>query len=109
MDEFKRILLEYGSASEAYGEYSADEGYKPSRIKKYEDAADRAFTELCEMYESAIERGECEMRSCNGSFCSASRPVYICDCGAFCTDYTDASEYHKPRYCPNCGRKVVNE
>lgn len=50
--------------------------------------------------------GECELHDCEGSFSAVNKPVYRCDCGAFMTQYTDATTYHKPRYCPNCGRKV---
>ena len=35
------------------------------------------------------------------------RPVYQCDCGAFCTNYSDLTNYYKPKYCPNCGRLVI--
>lgn len=49
----------------------------------------------------------CELHECEGSFSAINRPVWRCDCGAFMTQYTDATNYHKPRYCPNCGRKVV--
>lgn len=26
--------------------------------------------------------------------------------GAFMTQYADATTYHKPNYCPNCGKAV---
>ena len=51
--------------------------------------------------------GECELHECEGSFSALNRPVWRCDCGAFMTQYTDATTYHKPRFCPNCGRKAV--
>jgi hypothetical protein len=51
--------------------------------------------------------GECELHDCEGSFSAVNRPVWRCDCGAFMTQYTDATTYHKPRFCPNCGRKAV--
>lgn len=50
--------------------------------------------------------GECKLHECEGSFSATNRPVWRCDCGAFMTQYTDATTYHKPRFCPNCGRKV---
>lgn len=53
--------------------------------------------------------GTCELHDCEGSFSAVSKPVWRCDCGAFMTQYTDATTYHKPRFCPNCGRKVVGE
>ena len=53
--------------------------------------------------------GECELHECEGSFSAVNRPVWRCDCGAFMTQYTDATTYHKPRYCPNCGRKAVKQ
>lgn len=51
--------------------------------------------------------GTCKMHDCDGSFSAVNRPVWRCDCGAFMTQYTDATTYHKPRFCPNCGRKAV--
>ena len=54
----------------------------------------------------ADERGECELHGCEGGFSAVNRPVWRCDCGAFVTQYTDATTYHKPRYCPNCGKAV---
>lgn len=51
--------------------------------------------------------GTCELHDCEGSFSVTSRPVWRCDCGAFMTQYTDATTYHKPHFCPNCGRRVV--
>ena len=51
--------------------------------------------------------GECELHDCEGSFSAVNRPVWRCDCGAFMTQYTDATTYHKPRFCPNCGRKAM--
>lgn len=53
-----------------------------------------------------LGRGECILRECEGSFSAVNRPVWLCDCGAFVTQYTDATTYHKPRFCPNCGRSV---
>ena len=52
--------------------------------------------------------GTCKIHDCEGSFSAVNRPVWRCDCGAFMTQYTDATTYHKPRFCPNCGRKVVS-
>ena len=51
--------------------------------------------------------GTCELHDCEGSFSAVNKPVWRCDCGAFMTQYTDATTYHKPRFCPNCGRKVA--
>lgn len=51
----------------------------------------------------------CELHDCEGSFSAVNKPVWRCDCGAFMTQYTDATTYHKPRYCPNCGAKVMGE
>ena len=53
--------------------------------------------------------GTCELHDCDGSFSAVNRPVWRCDYGAFMTQYTDATTYHKPRFCPNCGRRVVDE
>lgn len=53
--------------------------------------------------------GTCELHDCEGIFSVTRRPIWRCDCGAFMTQYTDATTYHKPRFCPNCGRKVVDE
>lgn len=58
---------------------------------------------------ATLEPGTCWLHDCDGSFSSVNRPVWRCDCGAFMTQYTDATTYHKPRFCPNCGRKVVDE
>ena len=57
---------------------------------------------------ATLGRGECELHDCEGSFSALNRPVWRCDCGAFMTQYTDATTYHKPRFCPNCGRKAVS-
>ena len=57
---------------------------------------------------ATLGRGTCKIHDCEGSFSAVNRPVWRCDCGAFMTQYTDATTYHKPRYCPNCGRKVVD-
>lgn len=51
----------------------------------------------------------CKIHDCEGSFSAVNRPVWRCDCGAFMTQYTDATTYYKPRFCPNCGAKVVSE
>ena len=59
--------------------------------------------------EATLGRSECKLHECEGSFAAVNRPVWCCDCGAFVTQYTDATTYHKPRYCPNCGRKVVDK
>ena len=59
--------------------------------------------------DATLGRGTCKIHDCEGSFSAVNRPVWRCDCGAFMTQYTDATTYHKPRYCPNCGRKVVGE
>ncbi|MBR1828117.1 MAG: hypothetical protein IJ781_01210 [Atopobiaceae bacterium] len=58
---------------------------------------------------ATLGRGTCKIHDCEGSFSAVNRPVWRCDCGAFMTQYTDATTYHKPRFCPNCGRKVVSE
>lgn len=50
--------------------------------------------------------GTCELHDCDGSFSAVNRPVWRCDCGAFMTQYTDATTYHKPRFCPNCGARI---
>jgi hypothetical protein len=57
---------------------------------------------------ATLGAGTCWLHDCDGSFSSVSRPVWRCDCGAFMTQYTDATTYHKPRFCPNCGQKVVD-
>ncbi len=55
---------------------------------------------------AVLGSGTCKMHDCDGSFSAVNRPVWRCDCGAFTTQYTDATTYHKPRFCPNCGRRV---
>lgn len=55
---------------------------------------------------ASLGSGTCELHDCDGSFSVVNRPVWRCDCGAFVTQYTDASTYHKPRFCPNCGKAV---
>ena len=55
---------------------------------------------------ATLGAGMCKLHDCDGSFSAVNRPVWRCDCGVFMTEYTDATTYHKPRYCPNCGRKV---
>lgn len=62
-----------------------------------------------EVITATLGRVTCKLHDCEGSFSAVNRPVWRCDCGAFMTEYTDATTYHKPRYCPNCGRKVVVE
>nr|AHF24260.1 hypothetical protein [uncultured bacterium Contig1770] len=47
-------------------------------------------------------------RLSNGFQCDGS--VWrCCKCGAFFTNYTDLTTHHKPRFCPNCGAKVVEK
>jgi hypothetical protein len=58
---------------------------------------------------ATLGRRTCKLHDCEGSFSAVNRPVWRCDCGAFMTQYTDATTYHKPRFCPNCGRRVMNE
>lgn len=53
-------------------------------------------------WNSRAER-TCKLHDCEGSFSAVNKPVWRCDCGAFMTQYTDATTYHKPRFCPNCG------
>lgn len=55
---------------------------------------------------ATLGRGTCRLHDCGGSFSAVNRPVWRCDCGAFMTQYTDATTYHKPRFCPNCGKRV---
>ena len=55
---------------------------------------------------ATLGRRDCKLRDCEGSFSAVNRPVWLCDCGAFMTQYTDATTYHKPNYCPNCGARV---
>ena len=71
----------------------------------YEQAAIEAW-ESIKAWNSRAER-TCELHDCAGSFSAVNKPVWRCDCGAFMTQYTDATTYHKPRFCPNCGRKVI--
>lgn len=77
---------------------------------------DCTCSDLCHEYATEAEAieawntrhaGTCELHGCEGRISTASRPVWLCDCGAFMAEYTDATTYRKPRYCPNCGRKVV--
>lgn len=65
-----------------------------------------AYAEIADELNSRAER-TCELHDCEGSFSAVNKPVWRCDCGAFMTQYTDATTYHKPRFCPNCGRKVI--
>ena len=83
-------------------------------VTSYVDEGDGLFTarekhDVTEQFDAlaAIPRGECGLHDCEGSFSALNRPVWRCDCGAFMTQYTDATTYHKPRFCPNCGRKAV--
>ena len=55
---------------------------------------------------ATLGSGTCELHDCDGSFSPVNRPVWRCDCGAFMTQYTDATTYHKPRFSPNCGKAV---
>lgn len=57
-------------------------------------------------YDMTLGGGECELHECEGSFSALNRPVWRCDCGAFMTQYTAATTYYKPRFCPNCGKAV---
>ena len=65
-----------------------------------------AYGEIADELNSRAGR-TCELHDCEGSFSAVNKPVWRCDCGAFMTQYTDATTYHKPRFCPNCGRKVI--
>lgn len=71
----------------------------------YEQAAIESW-ESIKAWNSRAER-TCELHDCEGSFSAVNKPVWRCDCGAFMTQYTDATTYHKPRFCPNCGCKVI--
>lgn len=71
------------------------------------DCADADWQAIADELNAALGGGECELHECEGSFSALNRPVWRCDCGAFMTQYTDATTYHKPRFCPNCGRKAV--
>ena len=71
-----------------------------------EDAIDDIAYELEQAIAATLGRRECKLRDCEGSFSAVNRPVWLCDCGAFMTQYTDATTYHKPNYCPNCGARV---
>ena len=55
VDEFKQLLLNYGSACEAYGAVGADPDCRSSTLRKYEIASNKAFDALVEMYEAALE------------------------------------------------------
>jgi len=78
----------------------ADKGWNQNECDMDEEMGERGWVR---------DRGTCLLHDCDGSFSSVSRPVWRCDCGAFMTQYTDATTYHKPRFCPNCGRKRVDE
>ena len=56
-----------------------------------------------------LGREGCIMYACDGGFANTNLPVWQCSCGAFTTQYTDMTTFHKPRYCPNCGRAVVDD
>lgn len=71
-----------------------------------EQAADTIESLRDRLQICTLGRGECELHGCDGSFSAVNRPVWRCDCGAFMTQYTDATTYHMPRYCPNCGKRV---
>lgn len=64
------------------------------------------FQAMADELNAALGLGECELHECEGSFSTAGKPVWRCDCGAFMTQYTDATTCHKPRFCPNCRRAV---
>lgn len=68
-----------------------------------------AYAEIADELNATLGGGECKLHDCDSSFSALNRPVWRCDCGAFTTQYTDATTYHKPRFCPNCGAKVVGE
>lgn len=67
----------------------------------------RSYLTPAQAVAATLGRGTCRLHDCDGSFSSVNRPVWRCDCGAFMTHYTDATTYHKPRFCPNCGRRCV--
>ena len=67
---------------------------------------ERDWQAIADALNATLGRGTCELHDCEGSFSAVGKPVWRCDCGAFMTQYTDATTYHKPRYCPNCGREV---
>lgn len=56
-----------------------------------------------------LGREGCIMYACDGGFANTNLPVWQCSCGAFATQYTDMTTFYKPRYCPNCGRAVVDD
>lgn len=118
-DELRRLLDERGV------EHRADDaktikathwkfrGHASAMFTEYDDdetvlVTSGATWTPAQAVEATLGRGTCKMRSAEGSFHAVNRPVYFCECGAFCTDYTDATTYYKPRYCPNCGREVVD-
>ena len=75
-------------------------------VGEYEQEREKFLDEFVQSIAATLGVGTCELHDCEGSFSAVNKPVWRCDCGAFMTQYTDATTYHKPRFCPNCGRKV---
>ena len=67
---------------------------------------ERDWQAIADELNAELGSGTCELHDCDGSFSAVNRPVWRCDCGAFMTQYIDATTYHKPRFCPNCGARI---
>lgn len=121
-DELRKLLDERGIEHEDRSE-SYKDNWKPTNWTRWRCADGKYATyHHCEQLDlkrlvkygctpeqaiaATLGSGECKLRDCEGSFSAVNRPVWLCDCGAFVTQYTDATTYHKPRFCPNCGRSV---
>lgn len=85
---------------------TAHEVYENDELEEWFDLEFHEYFTLKQVIAATLGGGECKLHECEGSFSATNRPVWRCDCGAFMTQYTDATTYHKPRFCPNCGRKV---
>ena len=111
-DELRRMLDEagvewdYGITGAASTRFNAN-GVELTFIDMRDGVTCSTILTPAQAIAATVGRGMCWLHDCDGSFSSVNRPVWRCDCGAFMTQYTDATTYHKPRYCPNCGRRCV--
>lgn len=111
-DELRRMLDERGVEWKAPASYDGSTKYDTIVDGYWFHEYDGKITvhglTPAQAIAATLGRGECKIHDCEGSFSAVNRPVWRCDCGAFMTQYTDATTYHKPRYCPNCGRRIVD-
>ena len=96
---------QFGVYAEAVQEYSWD-GFEHPEGKLLVRRG-MGYLTTKQAIEATLGAGTCRLHDCDGSFSSVNRPVWRCDCGAFMTQYTDATTYHKPRFCPNCGKRCI--